>query len=136
MSNLARKIKLCCLGAVFALPAFAQGEKQDKVVATLQLDKGVVMTSTGGEYASGTQGQELHSGERLMVTQDGAATVVYNDHCKRTYDKPGVYKIEDDCKAAVWITGGEAAAAIVGGVVAVGVVAHNIHDKNKQPISR
>ncbi|MHB8474460.1 MAG: hypothetical protein ACYDC8_16740 [Gammaproteobacteria bacterium] len=122
-----------------SLPAYAQqGESAPVQVATLHLDKGVVMTSTGGEFVSSGTGQQLNTGERLMVTKDSSATVVYSNHCRRTYDTPGVYTIEADCKAAVALGGAGTTAAIVVGAVAAGVFVNNINDSgnNSQPISR
>jgi len=115
--------------------AYAQGE----TVATLQVDKGVVMVSTGGEYISAPTGQPLVAGERVMITQDGGATVRYGNGCVRTFSTPGVYTIDGSCGAGAagqWSTPG-VVAAVVAGTVAAGVVVHNIsHDEHRQPISR
>lgn len=132
-------LKAVALGIAMALlmPAYAQQGGQDKnAVATLQVNKGVVMTSTGGEFASGVTGQELVTDERLMVTKDSSATVVYNDHCKRTYDDPGVYKIDANCKAAAWLFGGSATeVAIIAGGVIGGIIIYN-HGHHHHPMSR
>ncbi len=50
MGKLALNAMVLCMSAAFVLPAFAQGGNQDKPIATLTVNKGVVMTSTGGEY--------------------------------------------------------------------------------------
>ncbi len=119
--------------AALSLPVYAQGD-QDKTVATLQVNKGLVMTSTGGEFVSATTGETLIKDERLMISKDSSATVVFNDHCRRTYDEPGVYKIDPDCKAAaVWGGGATAAAIIAGGVVA-GIIIDKSH--HHHPVSR
>lgn len=137
MGKLALGAIALCISAAFVLPAFAQGGDKDKPVATLEVNKGVVMTSQGGEYLKGNTGQQLFSDERLMVTQDGSATVVYSDHCKRTYDTPGVYKIDANCKGAVWFNSAGVVAGIASGVIAIGVIAHNINDHgHNEPISR
>ena len=135
MRKLMHKAMLLGLGVAFALPSFAQGA-DDKAIATLEVNKGVVMTSRGGEYAAAASGQQLFSEERVMVTEGGSATVTYNDNCKRTYDKPGVYKLDDNCKAVAAFDGGARVAFIAGGIIAIGVVAHNINDNHKKPISR
>jgi hypothetical protein len=118
--------------AALSLPVYAQGDQdktdQDKTVATLQVNKGVVMTSTGGEFVSATTGESLIKDERLMVSKDSSATVVYSDHCQRTYDDPGVYKIDANCKAAAVLGSGAAAAVgIVAGVIVTGIIV----DSNK-----
>ena len=138
MGKLANYAVLLCLCIGFAMQAFAQDQAQAKVVATLEVNKGVVMTSTGGEYVTGVSGQKLVSDERLMVTQDSSATVVFNDHCKRTYDTPGVYEIDADCKAVVWFNGAGVAAAIVAGGFATYTIVHNITntEEPQPPISR
>jgi hypothetical protein len=135
MSNFLQKAVVLCIGMALVLPAFAQGDDKDKAVAKLEVNKGVIMTSRGGEYVTGASGEELFKEERIMVTQDASATVVFNDHCKRTYDEPGVYKIDADCKIVAW-WGGGTAALIVAGAVGVGVIANNIGNDNNPPISR
>lgn len=70
-----------------AVPAMAQD-----VAATLRA-RGTVMVSTGGEFTSASDGQPVVAGQRLMVGDDGSATVEYGRNCKRTYDKAGVYTI-------------------------------------------
>ena len=70
--------------------------------------------------------------ERLMITQGGSATIVYNNHCKRTYDQPGVYKIPGSCKVIAYLppTGGNGLGtlAVVGGVaLATTFVTHDHH---------
>lgn len=138
MGKLAYSIALVCLGAAFSLPALAKGADQDKAIATLEVNKGVIMISTGGEFLTGTSGQKLYDDERIMVTQDASATVVYNDHCKRTYEVPGVYKVEEGCKAvAWWFSGARTTTAVVAGVISVGVLVDNLEDADDhRPISR
>ena len=133
MSKLTSKTLLCSALALLSLAAVAQPDDHDRTIATLQVNKGVVMTSTGGEFVTANTGENLIKDERLMVSKESSATVIFNDHCRRTYDEPGVYKIDADCKAVVWF-----GAAIVAGVVAVGVVVHNLGDTPDEnpPISR
>ena len=134
MNKLTSKTLLCSALALLSLAAVAQPSDQDKTVATLEVNKGVVMTSTGGEFVSANTGEKLIKDERLMVSKDSSATVVFNDHCKRTYDEPGVYKIDADCKAVAWWGTGATVAAIAV-AVAIGVVVNNNNDNNP-PISR
>jgi hypothetical protein len=134
MNKLTSKTLLCSALALLSLAAVAQPGDQDKTVAKLEVNKGVVMTSTGGEFVTANTGENLIKDERLMVSKDSSATVVYNDHCKRTYDEPGVYKIDADCKAVAWWGTGATVAAIAAAVV-VGVVVNN-NNNNNPPISR
>ena len=119
--------------ALLPLLALAQPADPDKekVVATLEVDKGVIMTSTGGEFAKANTGEKLIKEERLMVAKDSSATVVYDDHCKKTYDEPGVYKIDANCKVVAWWGVGAAIAV----AAAVGVVVNN-NGKKKPPKSK
>jgi hypothetical protein len=138
MTKMMRVVVL--LGTTYAFSGFAQNANQEQPVATLQVNKGVVMTSTGGDYITANSGQQLYSAERIMVSQDASATVVYSEHCKHTYDKAGVYQIDSDCKAAVWVSGAGATAAVIAGSIAIYTIAHNISEGNKghhpPPISR
>ena len=121
--------------AIVSFAAFAQSPEpaQEKTVAKLRVNKGVVMTSKGGEFATGTTGEELIKDERLMVTKDSSATVIFNDHCQHTYDDPGVYKIDADCKAIAW-WGGATAALIVAGAVAVDEVVKVVEDNGNPKV--
>lgn len=78
-----------------ALPAMAQDN-----VATLRVDSGSIMTSTGGEFATAGTGAPLIEGERVMVAEGAIATVVYPSGCTRQYAEPGVYVVPDDCNVA------------------------------------
>lgn len=144
--------------AAVAIAASAAASAQETSSATLEVDRGVVMTSRGGEFVTAHSGQALSVGERLMVSRDAAATVVYGD-CRQTYSSPGVYTVGESCKtvaAAGFGAGsgsvaasastsafagagfGGTAAFVAAGAVAAGVIAHNISDNgdNETPISR
>lgn len=89
----------------FALPSLATAAPTPQAgdtqpVATLQVGGGVIMVSNqGSPFASGQSNDALYSGERLMVSQNSSATVVYNDGCQQTYSHPGVYTISATCLA-------------------------------------
>lgn len=133
--------------AALSLPAYAQEsgqvktevktqvKTQDDTVAKLRVNKGVVMSSTGGEFVTASTGKELIKDERLMISKDSSATVVFNDHCQRTYDEPGVYTIDADCKAIAWFGGGMVP-FVIASVISTGVIVHNIKGHNPRPISR
>lgn len=79
----------------------ANSDSSPQPVATLQVGGGVVMLSNqGSPFASGQSDDALYSGERLMVSNNSSATVVYHDGCQQTYTKPGVYVVDSGCKAA------------------------------------
>ncbi len=118
MRKLTLNTSLCSALTLLSVVAFAQPHDEDKTVATLEVGKGTIMTSKGGEFVTASTGEKLIKEERLMVAKESSATVVYNDHCKRTYDEPGVYKIDEDCKAVAFWGIGTAAlivAAAAGG---------------------
>ncbi|HEU4662459.1 MAG TPA: hypothetical protein VFS55_00365 [Dokdonella sp.] len=133
-------VALLVAGAATA--AFAQD------AATLEVERGVVMTSSGGEFVTAHSGQSLRAGERVMVTKDGAATIVFGS-CRHTYEQPGVYTVGEGCEAlAAGATSGSSGfsgagtggtvAFVAATAVAAGVIAHNIDaDADVEvPISR
>jgi hypothetical protein len=92
------------LSTALALPSLAtaapQATDDAQPVATLQVGGGVIMVSNqGSPFASGQSNDPLYSNERLMVSQNSSATVVYNDGCRQTYSNPGVYTISATCVA-------------------------------------
>ena len=123
--------------ASFALAASATATAAEEAAATLRVDRGNVMTSQGGDFATAQSGQTLVSGERLMVTEDSAATVTSGNDCTRTYTTPGVYVVELDCERAV-ADGGMgiwAVASAVGlGVAAAAALGGG--DDDSPPVSR
>lgn len=113
--------------ASLALTASANALAAD-ADATLLVDRGSVMTSQGGEFATAQSGQVLASGDRLMVTEGSAATVIYANECRRQYAIPGVYVIEEDCQlvAAAMRNGANGAANAGVDLAAVGKVAAGV----------
>ena len=147
MNSFASLAVVVGLTASASLPALAE----DVPVATLQVGKGVVMTSAGGEFTTAHSGQSLVVNERVMVSKDAVATVIYNaDNCQQSYRDPGVYTIAKSCRAADIGAGatsssssgapgvGGNVAFIAASAAAAGLIAHNINDdnNNEQPISR
>ena len=115
--------------ATFALTASAVASAADNT--TLRVDSGSVMTSQGGEFAAAQSGQTVVDGERLMVTEGSAATVL-SDECRKEYTKPGVYVIGCDRNVAAYGGSGSnsgaagtnwAAAGMIAAGVAVGAAA-------------
>ena len=119
-----------------AASSAAVAAEQDSV--TLRVDRGSVMASQGGEFATANSGQVLVVGERLMVSENSSATVVYGNDCKREYTAPGVYVIDATCvKAAA--TGGTdwvGAAKIVGGVAVGAALLNGMEQTDAPPVSR
>lgn len=140
MNKLGSILVTTALAVGVAAPAFAQDEAS---TATLRVDQGSVMTSDGGEFASASTGSALTVGERLMVTEGSAATVVYSNQCSRAYNTPGVYVVEDGSKCVPAAVAGEGVKdSTVATVVAVGMVLAPLlidNDSNKPsppPVSR
>ncbi|SFN31936.1 hypothetical protein [Dokdonella immobilis] len=115
-------------------------------VAEVRTDGGVVMVSNGGPFQTAVPGQRVDAKARLMVSKESAATVIYDDGCKQTYDKPGVYPINETCvlpPPPVAAAGSSAGAPkwLIGTGVAIGLYAIvdslNDNDNNDQlPVSR
>jgi hypothetical protein len=61
--------------ALAAFPAVAQN-----LTGTLRA-QGTVMVSTGGDFVRAVDGQPVAAGMRLMVGDDGSATVEYGPDC-------------------------------------------------------
>ena len=121
------------LALVVSADAFAA----EDATATLRVDRGSVMASRGGEFATATSGQVLVVGERLMVAENSTATLTYDDDCTREYSAPGVYVIEATCvKAAAMAVDWAGAAKIVGGVAVGAALLNNIEDIEAPPVSR
>lgn len=83
-------LALAAITAITAIaPAFAQ-----ESIGILQVGQGTVMTSTGGEFASASDGMPLHAGDRIMISEGGNATVRFADGTVVNYTQPGVYTVE------------------------------------------
>jgi hypothetical protein len=76
---------------VFAAMAAFPTTAQD-LTGTLRA-QGTVMVSTGGDFVRAVDGQSVAAGMRLMVGDDGSATVEYGPDCKRSYADAGTYTI-------------------------------------------
>lgn len=117
--------------SVVAFPALAQDG-----VATLRVEAGSIMTSTGGEFSTAGTGEALVDGERLMVAEGAVATVVYPSGCTRQYASPGVYVVQDTCVPAGIAAGGvdwKGAALITAGVVVGAAILDNQDDSPGPP---
>lgn len=93
---------LFAASVAFAAPAFAQ----DSGTATLQVENGSIMTSTGGDYVTATTGQNLQAGQKLMVGENSVGVLTYGNGCKIKLDVPGVYSVPNDCRAMAAKAGG------------------------------
>ncbi len=90
---------LIALSAAMSLPTYAQPVVQGSDMPTLHATTGVVMANAGAQFVPAASGARLSPDQRLMVSNDSSAAVVYKNNCQRTYDKPGVYTIEPGCNA-------------------------------------
>ena len=122
------KLASLMIAASLALTASAAASAADGDI-TLRVERGSIMTSQGGEFASAQSGKVLFEGERMMVTEGAAATVFYDEDCKREYSAPGVYVIERDCKRGAVVATGtnwRAAGMITGGVLVGAAILENM----------
>lgn len=133
MKNTASKLFAAFLVAAIA-PAYAQDSSP-----VLRVDRGTAMTSSGSEFVTANSGTAVSSGQRIMVPENSAVTVIYSNGCTRTYTAPGVYVVEPDCVGAAVARNGatdlQAAGIIVGTVAVTAAVLANM-DKGVTPVSR
>jgi len=140
MKNLGKSVSVLAILGMFCLPAIAQEESE---VAKLQVDSGVIMTSRdNAAFVSAVTNDPLFDNQRLMVSEDSSATVIYNDGCRETYDKPGVYELDATCTPALVSSSGgmspglTAAVGAAGVVLAAYLVDRNNDDDETPPVSR
>jgi hypothetical protein len=125
--------QLCAIA--FCLLAVSTVASASGPAATLHVERGSVMTSQGGEFATAKSGQALAAGERLMLGEDSAAAVAYPNGCQREFSAPGVYVVEADCQKAAAVDWGGAATVATG--VAVGAaVLKSMDQTDPPPVSR
>ena len=96
------------LATVFSAPVLAQGAG-----ATLRIDSGSAMVSTGGEFTTVSSGAQVPSGARVMLAEGSSATLVYPNGCTQPMSSAGVYGVPATCVAA-GSAGGNAAATTAG----------------------
>ena len=110
--------------------------------AQLRVDQGKVMLSQGGDFAAVNGSSKVGSGDRIMVTEGAAATVLYSEGCQREYTVPGVYPFEQGCpKVAVTQPGDRMVnwtmvSAIGVGAVLAGAALSGGSDNDNPPVSR
>jgi hypothetical protein len=115
-------LAVAAITVIAAAPAFAQ-----EAVGTLQVQQGTVMTSTGGEFASAVSGQVVQAGERLMIGEDGRASVTFANDMVVNYTVPGVYTVQVPVAGSPVASAGGAGTAtsigITAGAAALGAAA-------------
>lgn len=130
------KFAAVLFAVAFAAPAFAQDQQQ---AATLHIDSGSIMVSTGGDYGTASEGQALAADNMVMVKENSAATLTYGNGCKMQLTQPGTYKVPSSCDAVGMDKGGKASggnAGIVAGVAAVaGALISNEDNTPNGPLS-
>jgi hypothetical protein len=129
---------------MMAADSSAPASEAENTIAEVQTDGGVIMISDGGAFETAVPGQRVSTKSRLMVSNESAATVVYDDGCKQKFEKPGIYDISEKCvlpaaPVAVASSGGVSKAWIIGGALLIGYGAYEIidnnNDDNNSPIS-
>lgn len=138
---------LLAAGAVVSAPVVAAPAAQattnaaenNHKIGKIKVDQGAVMLSNdGGAFTSAQTNEQVFRKERLMVTQQSSATVIYDNGCRHTFDKPGVYDLGATCVAAILPTGSApmglwyASAAVTGAGFAAIL---NKNSPNIQPVS-
>jgi hypothetical protein len=116
--NKLTKILTASALALAVAPAFAQAP-----VATLQVERGTVMTSEGGQFQTAGTGTALDAGERIMLAENSAAVVRYQNGCVRRYNAPGVYEVPAFCTPVAARGAGQvdwASAGIITGIFLAG----------------
>jgi hypothetical protein len=99
--------------------AFAQAPEP---VATLSEIHGRVMVNQGDEFVPATKNMALRPGDRIMVPDDGEATLTFKDDCRSEVDENKIYTVPDrsTCAGGVPVvqelapTGGNAIGAAAG----------------------
>ena len=110
--------------------------------AQLRVDQGKVMLSQGGDFAAVNGSSKVGSGDRIMVTEGAAATVLYSEGCQREYTVPGVYPFENGCPKAALVQPGDRmvnwtmVSAIGLGAVVIGASLSGGSDNENPPVSR
>lgn len=142
MNKLASILATSLLAIVASAPAFAQ-----EAGATLSAVNGTVMLSDAdGGSASAQAGAAVASGQRLTVSDNASATVMYPNGCTRTYATAGVYTIagQAQCVPVATTTGGvqnsTVATAVAVGMIAVPII-DSLNDSEQDltpppPVSR
>lgn len=112
-----RLLIAAALATLFAAPALAQSES-----ATLRIDSGSAMVSTGGEFTSAASGTQLAPGSRVMLTEGSRATLVYPNGCTQALGAAGVHGVPATCVAAAGSSAGSATAGSTAAGVDMGAV--------------
>jgi hypothetical protein len=128
---------------MLASDSSAPASEVEDTIAEVRTDGGVIMIKDDGEFQTAVPRQRVNAKSKLMVSNESAATVVYDDGCRQKYDKPGIYDISEKCVLPV-----AAAAASHGALVktaVIGVIAYGAYraydilndndDDNNTPIS-
>ncbi|MEN1957902.1 hypothetical protein [Luteimonas changyuni] len=134
-----RLLIAAALATLFAAPALAQSES-----ATLRIDSGSAMVSSGGEFTSAASGTQLAPGSRVMLTEGSRATLVYPNGCTQALGAAGVHGVPATCvssrsaavvPAQAGATGVDmGGAAIISGIAVAGAaVLHAMDDEDYVP---
>ena len=107
------------IAALVASTAFGNVFADDEMDATLHIDKGSIMTSEGGDFVTAADRKRLDEGQRVMVTEDSKATLVYDNGCREELIDPGVYVVDEECVAGILAPA--AGATAVGAATATGL---------------
>lgn len=135
------KVASLFVAVSLATTASFAASAQDSVGATLRVDRGRVMTSHGGEFATAqSRGQVVAAGNRLLIAENSAATLIFSDGCQRPYTTPGVYTIERICTPGDAVAGGASsfdaagAATVAAFRVGMATILHDMEQSDDVPL--
>ena len=143
MTKLVSGILCVALGVALTLPAYAQSAatsapaQQQNIGAVNKLTGSVMLSNQQtGAFAPAALSENVVSGQRLMVASNSTTTIKYNNGCEQTFDKAGVYDLDESaCKAVLWPVGGKIVYAAMTGGLIYGII-HNTNNHSRTPISR
>ena len=140
MTKLVSGILCVALGVALTLPAYAQSaatpaDHQQNIGAVNKLTGSVMLSNQQtGAFAPAALSENVVSGQRLMVASNSSSTIKYNNGCEQTFDKAGVYELDESaCKAVLWPVGGKIVYAAMTGGLIYGII-HNANN-HRTPIS-
>lgn len=136
-----KTLAILLMASGLALAGSAAAQSQENI--TLRVNSGSVMVSSGGEFVSAQSGQAVSQGQRMSVSADSHAQVVYDrgttdtrDDCVIEFKQAGVYEVPGDCKpAGAWQAGNDGVSRwiLIGTAVAAGAM---INSGDDVPVSQ
>lgn len=89
-----------CLGLALAFSASAAEQATPKDNSALTEAKGKVLVNTGKAFAPAAVDMRLKPGDRVMVQEDGEATITFDDGCKLDIEENKLVTVPDQSNCA------------------------------------